>query len=201
MSTTDSPPIWPTEDYFNWDYESSILTTGLVMLPLMMIHGFDMYAVLMLSTGTNYKTVKAGWNDFTSYAWGCMIGGNMTWNGFALVVWAFSFIESTFYQKSMFWSFVVAFGLSAVNLIIIDVFFIVGAVTTGGNLWMNLYVALINTVVTLGYHAVLMYALGPQIASFYRWHDQDWWSFGDFLMDETLSDAELDSLFEEGGSL
>ena len=65
MSTADSPPIWPTEDYFNWDYESSILTTGLVMLPLMMLHGFDMYAVLMLSTGTNYKTVKAGWNDFT----------------------------------------------------------------------------------------------------------------------------------------
>ena len=169
-------------EYFNWDYQSSILTTGLVMLPLMMMQGFDMYALLMVSQNKGYKEINAAWgNKMTQYAWSCMVGGNMTWNGVSLTVWAFSFIESAFFQQSMFWTFAVATGLTLINMIVIDVFYIVGGVSDGGDLGTNLYMAGIHTGITLGYQAIMYWGLGPQIASFYRWHDQDWWSFGDFL--------------------
>ena len=163
------------------------------MFPLMMFHGFDFFALLMISTGTNKKTVAANWNKYTHWAWSGWIGGNMTWNCALLVVWAFSFIESSFFQQSMFWTFVVAFGLNAIYLIMIDVFFIVGGAMAGGDIWYNLYMVLINTFITLGYHGILIYALGPQIAAFYRWHDQDWWTFGNFLKNGTMDDDEIDA--------
>ena len=132
-------------------------------------------------------------NRNTSRAWSATIGGNMTWNGFLLTVWAFSFIEHSFFQQSMFWSYVVGFGLNVIWLILDDVFFIVGGAEAGGDLWYNLYMVLINTFITLGYHAIFIYALGPQIASFYRWHDQEWWTFGDFLRNGTIVDDEIDA--------
>ena len=170
--------------YFNWDYESSILTTGLVMLPLMMLQGFDFYALLMMSTSKSYKEINASWgNKVTRWAWSSMVGGNMTWNGALLTIWAFSFIESGFFQQSMAYSFGIGFILNILNLILVDVFYIVGGAMDGGDLWYNLYMALINTVIAVAYQVILIYGLGPQVAKFYRWHDQDWWTFGDFLKD------------------
>merc|ERR1712004_445997 len=83
----------------------------------MMLHGFDFFALLMVSNGTTIRTTKASWNSLTNWAWSAMIGGNTTWNGFMWTVWLFSFIKSPFCQKAMFWSFVVGFGLNALYLV------------------------------------------------------------------------------------
>ena len=191
--TDEAPPIWPDDEYFNWDYQAPMLITGLVVLPLMMLHGFDFFALLMVSNGTTIRTTKASWNSLTNWAWSAMIGGNTTWNGFMWTVWLFSFIKSPFCQKAMFWSFVVGFGLNALYLVAVDILYIVAGTQTGGDIWYNLYMALINTLGNLGYHAILIYGLGPQIAAFYRWHDQDWWTFGDFLRVGTMDDDEIDA--------
>ena len=180
------------QDYFNWDFQSSIFTTGLVMLPLMMLHGFDYYFLTRLQTGLGKDAIKLTRNSWENIAWGTMIGGNMTWNGFMWVVWAFSFIQSAFFQQSMFWSFVVGFGLNAINQLCAAVFFIVGGSTYGGSSWFDVYMSLITSAITIGYHAILIWGLGPQVASFYRWHEQDWWTFGDFLRNGTMED-EIDA--------
>ena len=132
--------------FFNEEYLSSVLVTGLVMLPLMALTGIDYYMLLKQMSGvTNILDVKTfyNFNTFTGYGWGNMIGGNATWHGFLFTVWIFSFIPHRFFQQSMFWSTVVTAILTFVNLLVFNVFFLVGYLTDGGQV-RDLYFAVIQ---------------------------------------------------------
>ena len=120
--------------FFNENYWRSVITMGLVMLPLMMVNGYDYYTIMAKMADISVKEVRThyNWNQFTRMAWGCMIGGNATWNGFLWVVWVFSFIPHRFFQHSMFWSIVVSVTLAFLNLLVYDIFFIVGYFMEGG---------------------------------------------------------------------
>ena len=106
----------------------------------MMLNGYDIYMVLASMAGIGVKEVTTFYNmnDWTRWAYGAMIGGNMTWNGFLWTVWLFAFIPHRFFQHAMFWSTVVSIFLSFLYVLVYNVLFVVGYFTEGGKL-SNLY--------------------------------------------------------------
>ena len=179
------------ETFFNQDYLSSALVTGLVLLPLMMLNGLDYYYLLKQMSGVaSILDVKTHYNmnDWTRYGWGNMIGGNATFNGMLWTVWLFSFIPHRFFQHSMFWITVISVILNLLNLIVFNIFFVVGYFMDGGAA-RDLYFVVIQDAQFLTYHAIFYYMLLPRLSAYYRWPEQDWWKWGDYM---SLGGAEFD---------
>ena len=181
------------ETFFNQDYLSSALVTGLVLLPLMMLNGLDYYYLLKQMSGVaSILDVKTHYNmnDWTRYGWGNMIGGNATFNGMLWTVWLFSFIPHRFFQHSMFWITVISVILNLLNLIVFNIFFVVGYFMDGGAA-RDLYFVVIQDAQTLTYHAIFYYMLLPRLSAYYRWPEQKWWKWGDYM---SVGGADFDDV-------
>ena len=128
------------------------------------------------------------WNNPTKWAWSCMSGGNGTFNGLLWAVWLFSFIPHRFFQHSMFWITIISVVLNFINVIIFNIFYIVGYWMEGGQTY-NLYFAVIQDAQFFTYYAIFYYMLLPRLSAYYRWPEQDWWKWGDYI---SLGGAEFD---------
>ena len=69
---------------------------------------------------------------------------------------------------------IVGQALAWVSMIWINIAFLIGGVTDGGD-WSNLYTPLIYDVFFFGLNALDYYLLLPKYTAFYRWQEQDWW--------------------------
>ena len=175
------------ETYFDNDYLGPTLWTGLLLWPMLSQLGLELIQPFRAITGYDKYT----WNNlFTRYAWNSMIGGHETWYSFMWVVWLFSFIQKPFFQKSMFWSYVVGMCLNFLSLTWVNIAFLIAGVSEGGN-WGDLYWALIYDVVFFGLNAIVYYVTLPKMAKFYRWREQDWWRW-----DKDLERGGIDLDFE-----
>ena len=85
----------------------------------------------------------------------------------------------------MWWSYVVATVIAFLNMIWVNISYIIGAATDGGDWWNVLYAVMFDAAF-LGLAGILHYILMPRMAAYYRWREQDWWKW--------------DHLFELGGT-
>ena len=97
-----------------------------------------------------------------------MIGGNYWWYYLIGCVWLFAWIRKPFQLKALFWSMIVGQALAWVSMIWINICFLVGGVTDGGD-WSNLYTPLIYDAFFFGLNALDYYLLLPKYTAFYRW--------------------------------
>ena len=168
------------------------------MINLLANTGMALYLPEKIMYGSLSKTNKNWW---TKWAWGWMIGGNEWWYYFQGAVWCFSFIRKPFFQKSMFWSYIVGNSLSFFFTFVINVMFLVGGIVDGGD-WGNLYYPLIYDVLFFGFNAIVYYLLLPKMAAFYRWREQDWWKakWDDWLQSGGV-ELDTDMEVEDGDEL
>ena len=158
------------ENYFNTDYKSASLWFGLAMINLLANSGMMLFGPLKTNFG--WPKEKSWW---IRWAWGWMIGGNEYWYYFQGLVWCFSFIKKPFFQKSMFWSYIVGQGLAFFFTFVVNVMFLVGGILDNND-WWDLIWPLIYDVLFFGLNAITYYLLIPKMVAFYRWREQEWWN-------------------------
>ena len=159
------------ETYFNKEYLGSSLWFGLGIVNLLGGLGAYMFTPTYVTVG---KINETTWNWWTQNAWYWLIGGNMIWYYFIGLVWCFSYIHHPFFQKSMFWSYIVGSAFAFFFAVGINIEFLVGGILDGGD-WSNLYYPLIYDVFFFGFNAIFYYLSLAKMTAFYRWREQDWW--------------------------
>ena len=162
------------ETYFDTQYQSASLVFGLVMINLLANTGLALFLPTWITEGKmSQRTAPINW--WTKWAWGWLIGGNEWWYYFQGAVWLFAFIKHPFFQKAMFWSYIVGNSIAFFFAVAINIMFLVGGVLEYGD-WGNLYYPLIFDVLFFGFNAIVYYLLLPNLFAYYRWRDQDWYN-------------------------